>query len=100
MRGDNIKKISFIVFIAIWYIVSGILFSEKQNVVDWLAGLIVCLIGIQWVYAYIFSKSMFSTYAALEMKVNSEKDKNPRLFHFIIGVIIFFIGSFMGTIEW
>ncbi|MFT5452557.1 MAG: hypothetical protein ACI9N9_002050 [Enterobacterales bacterium] len=94
-----IKQISFAVVATSWFIFAGVLFSEKSQAIDWLGGLFLYLIGLQWIYGFLLSKTMYTTYTDMPMEANNEKHRGLRLLFFCLGLILCYMGSFSGSLD-
>ena len=84
--------IILIVVFLLWFAFAGYFISEKLTFVDWIGSLFIYCIGLQWVIAFILDKTML-IYFGHELSIQNPKHKVPRVFHFIVGLILCLVST-------
>jgi hypothetical protein len=87
------KEVILIIVAVIWFIVGGIYFSYKPNLVDWISTLFIYLVGFHWIYAFTFEKTMHVLNVSIPPNSSGKNNNLKRLIALLLGVVLFVFSS-------
>ena len=71
-----------------WFLISGLYISNKTDPVSWLATLFIYLLGMQYVYAYVFKRNMYALTTGHCLSVSNVEHSVFRFIFFVIGTVL------------
>jgi hypothetical protein len=87
------KEVILIICAISWFIVGGVLFSSKLQIIEWVSTLFIYLWAFQWIYAFFLKKTMYLLYVNLPFNNKSEGNKPIRLVFLLLGITLFILAS-------
>jgi hypothetical protein len=84
MAKLNRKKLLFLILATLFFTLGGYIF-QKESYMEWLASLIVYLVGLHWVYAYIWKLDMHNHLGKIPYDPEG-KHERVRFLSFVFGI--------------